>query len=75
MSDEVVRSGRTLVVEAPGTARERGSTPTGPRSMKVDCGGEEGGAFGVGFDWYKGALQGERPPGVGYIGCGSLLSC
>lgn len=49
---------------------ERG-TPTGPRSMKSDLGGE--GGVGIGFDGYNGALHGERPPGAGYIGCGSLL--
>lgn len=67
--------GRTLAVEAPGAARERGSTPTGPRSIRFGCGGEEGGAVGIGFDGYEDALQGERPPGVGYIGCGTVLSC
>jgi hypothetical protein len=62
-----------LVVEAPGaTARERG-IPTGPRSMKFGCGGE--GGVGIGLDGYEDALHGARPPGVGYIGCGTLLSC
>jgi hypothetical protein len=63
MSDGDVWRRRTLVVDGPGAARERG----GPRSMKFDWGGE--GGVGIGFDGYDDVVHGERPPGAGYIGC------